>query len=255
MINHGFKHSALPLFVSVGLHVAIVGSMLIGWQSAPPPKNTVTPAYVKATLVKLKAQTPPQKVEDKKPKVVDLTQKRKEQERLKKIAAEKKRKALQQQKEAQKKKEQEQRQKEARERKAREKAEQQKREQLRRQREQQAMEQALAAEQAAILEASYAQTAQSYMAAIAERIENNWSRPPSARNDMSCELLIKLVPTGRVINVDVVNGSGNARFDRSAIQAVKKAEFFPEVKSMPIEVFDRYYRELTLVFKPQDLRQ
>jgi TonB family C-terminal domain len=55
--------------------------------------------------------------------------------------------------------------------------------------------------------------------------------------------------------VDVIKSSGDSLFDRSAVQAVKKAEQFPEVKEMPREVFERFYRELNLVFRPQDLRQ
>src|SRR5690606_4528896 len=99
----------------------------------------------------------------------------------------------------------------------------------RRQQEQQAFEQALAQEELQLAEQSYAVEAQSYMSAIAQRIEQNWSRPPSARNGMQCELRIQLVPTGRVVNVDVIKSSGDSLFDRSAVQAVKKAEQFPEV--------------------------
>jgi colicin import membrane protein len=96
--------------------------------------------------------------------------------------------------------------------------------------------------------------ARSYVAVIQDRIESFWSRPASARKGMKCELALQLVPTGRVINVTVVKSSGNDAFDRSARQAVLKAEQFKELQDLPPEAFEKYFRELTLVFNPTDLR-
>src|SRR5690606_581859 len=79
----------------------------------------------------------------------------------------------------------------------REKVEAERRQQ-RIQQQQQIFEEALQEEEQLLAEAEYAATAQSYIGVISQRIEQNWSRPPSARNNMQCELLIKLVPTGRV---------------------------------------------------------
>lgn len=251
----------LAWLISGVLHALLLSVFFMGWSAAPPEDVVKRPNFVQATLVTMEAQTPAKKPDEQKANVVDLQQKKAEQERLRKLEEQKKQQALrkkqeeQRKKEAQQKAEAERKRKEQAELKAKAEAERQRAEQQRREQERQAMEKALAAEQAAILEASYAQTAQSYMGAIAERIERNWSRPPSARNNMQCVLLIRLVPTGRVVNVDVVKSSGNELFDRSAVQAVKKTEQFPEIKDMPPEVFERFYRELTLVFNPQDLRQ
>src|SRR5690625_7468164 len=74
---------------------------------------------------------------------------------------------------------------------------------------------------------------QSYVSLIAQRIEQNWSRPPSARVGMRVELMIQLVPTGQVVDVSVVESSGNAAFDRSAEQAVTRVGRFTEVQDMP----------------------
>jgi colicin import membrane protein len=71
---------------------------------------------------------------------------------------------------------------------------------------------------------------------------------------MKCELIIQLVPTGRVVNVTIASSSGNGAFDRSAEQAVLKAEQFRELQQLEPEVFERYFRELRIVFNPQDLR-
>lgn len=264
MILAYLKHVAVPILVSVGLHGLLLVALLKGWSAEPVKQEVKRPNYVQAKLIQMEAQVAPEKKAPPadQPKIVDLTQKRKELERQKKLEEQKRKQQAEQKKQAEadaqrKKQEQARRAKEKAEaeRKARELAEQKQEEQARRQREQVAFERALAQEQEQLLEESYAVAAQSYIGAISQRIEQNWSRPPSARNNMECELLIKLVPTGRVINVDVVKSSGNAQFDRSAVQAVQKAEQFPIVKEMKPEVFERYYRELKLVFKPQDLRQ
>ena len=98
------------------------------------------------------------------------------------------------------------------------------------------------------------QLASSYIALITEVIQRNWNRPPSARNHMQAELALQLVPTGEVVSVRVIKSSGNSAFDRSAENAVLKAERFPELQQMPARVFERYFRRLNLIFKPEDLR-
>ncbi len=95
----------------------------------------------------------------------------------------------------------------------------------------------------------------SYADAIRRRVEENWSRPSSARNGMKVGLRINLVPTGAVVNVTVLNSSGNAAFDRSAIRAVDRIGQFSEIKTMPSRIFERKFRQFTLLFQPQDLRQ
>ena len=93
--------------------------------------------------------------------------------------------------------------------------------------------------------------AQSYRYGIYERVVANWSRPPSARNNMEARLLVELVPTGDVVSVTLIAGSGNEAFDRSAEAAVRKARRF-EVPKEP-DVFERYFRRFTLLFRPEDL--
>lgn len=270
---------ALPFMSSITVHALVVAAMLFAMPE-PKPKSTVKkPNYVQAKLITLEAQSQAQPAKPK-PKIVDLTRQREEERRRAAQEAQEKarQEAQEQEKQAQarqqqRKKEAEQQAKAAAEKKAAEQqaqAEAERREQEkvrreeaeadRRKREQQIQQQeifedALQEEEEALAEAEYAATAQSYISVISQRIEQNWSRPPSARNNMQCELLIKLVPTGRVISVDIVQSSGNDQFDRSAVQAVNRAEQFPEIREMKPEVFERYYRELRLVFNPQDLRQ
>ena len=126
-------------------------------------------------------------------------------------------------------------------------------ENLRRERE--CLERERQAEQLARQALENKQLAQSYIAIIQQRIKQNWSRPPSARNDMEAVLSIQLIPTGQVIDVALTQSSGNASFDRSVVNAVKKAQRFPELKALPLPVFETNFRQFQLVFRPQDLKQ
>ncbi len=113
---------------------------------------------------------------------------------------------------------------------------------------------ALQAEDILLEQASDQEVTQSYIALIAGVIEDNWSRPPSARNDMEAELVIQLIPTGEVVSVTVARSSGLPAFDRSAVMAVQKAGKFPELQQLPARLFNRNFRSLRLRFKPEDLR-
>jgi colicin import membrane protein len=113
---------------------------------------------------------------------------------------------------------------------------------------------ALAAEDILLEQASDLEVTQSYVALITRVIQDNWSRPPSARNDMEAELVIQLIPTGEVVSVSVTRSSGLAAFDRSAVRAVEKAERFPELQQLPARIFNKDFRTLRLKFKPEDLR-
>ena len=115
-----------------------------------------------------------------------------------------------------------------------------------------ALENAIANEAALLSESEADAEVASYVGAIVSRIERNWSRPPSARNGMQAELLIGLVPTGELIAVEVGTSSGNAAFDRSALLAVRDAAPF-DVPDDPAQ-FERSFRRLRILFRPEDLR-
>lgn len=93
-----------------------------------------------------------------------------------------------------------------------------------------------------------------YSAAIKQTIINRWSRPPSARNNMQALLIIQLVPTGEVVSVRVKESSGNTAFDRSAILAVEKVGRFDFLQGISSRLFEQNFRQIEVVFKPEDLR-
>ena len=249
-----------PLLISVVLHVVFVGVLIWGMdlRSHEEPRR-IAPKYVEAKLVELKPTT---KVTKPKQKVIDLTEKRRKeaarkkaeekrrQDAAKKAAAEKKRLAEEKKRKAEA-------AKKAAAEQARAEAEQQRiqaEEQARQQLLEQELADALQAEEALYQAEQDEATVQSFVAAMASRIEQNWSRPPSARRGMQCMLQLQLIPTGEVVNVTVIKGSGNAAFDRSAQQAVMKVGQFESLQNVPPDLFEQYFRQLSILFNPQDLR-
>ena len=113
---------------------------------------------------------------------------------------------------------------------------------------------ALEAEKQLALDQDNEKLTASYSAYIMERIEANWNRPPSARRGMEVALIIQLVPTGQVINVTMVKSSGSEAFDRSAQQAVHKVGRFERLQQLDAQAFEKNFRKLRLVFRPDDLR-
>lgn len=89
-------------------------------------------------------------------------------------------------------------------------------------------------------------------ALIKTYVEQSWSRPPTTRPGMQALLRIRLLPTGEVEDVQVVRGSGNAAFDRSAVQAVHKAGPFRELIDLKPHQRDAF-KEFNLLFKPEDI--
>ena len=94
-----------------------------------------------------------------------------------------------------------------------------------------------------------------YADAISRAIVEAWSRPPSARNDMQARLQVDLTPSGDLLGVHVLDGSGNLAFDRSAETAVRRAARTLGRFPVPSElsVFEAHFRHFTLLFKPEDL--
>ena len=129
------------------------------------------------------------------------------------------------------------------------------REQAEQQRREDEMAAALADEEAEMQAEAEQQSVAGFRDYIAYEIEQNWRRPPSARNGMKVLLTLHLLPTGEVDNVYVVTGSGNSHFDESAIRAVKRVGQFVELQGMDPVLFDRYYRKFNLEFNPTDLRR
>jgi len=96
----------------------------------------------------------------------------------------------------------------------------------------------------------------SAMRYIRDEIGVKWVRPANARNGMVVELIIYLVPTGEVVNVEVSyrDPSATDAFVLSVVKAVKKVRRFDKLSQLNSVLFDANFRQFTVKFKPEDLR-
>lgn len=87
-----------------------------------------------------------------------------------------------------------------------------------------------------------------YKGLIQSQITRNWIFPASYQKGMTCKVLVRLIPSGDVVSVQIIKSSGNSAFDRSVEMAVNKASPLPVPKSSS-GLFD-YFREVEFVFDP-----
>ena len=87
-----------------------------------------------------------------------------------------------------------------------------------------------------------------YKGLIRSQITRNWIFPASYQKGMKCKILVRLIPSGDVVSVRIIQSSGNSAFDRSVEMAVNKASPLPVPKSST-GLFD-HFREVEFVFDP-----
>ena len=231
---------SLPLVLALLVHLAAAAMLLQSWTPAPKIADVIKPQVVNASLIVMQAPAKPAAPAPKpQPKPAAVTAKAK---KTPKPSATKQPSTAEKAKAAA-----------ARKKAAEAEAAERRRLQLAALGDMAdaALEQSLERESVSLLRDEEAQIAQSYRAEIYELVRQNWSRPPSARNGMSARLLVELIPTGEVISVAVVEGSGNAAFDQAAEQAVRQARRFPVPDNN--SQFERYFRRFYFLFQPEDL--
>jgi colicin import membrane protein len=86
------------------------------------------------------------------------------------------------------------------------------------------------------------------MIRIERQVKRNWIRPSSVGNGLTCAIRVHLVAGGAVKSAQVIESSGNAIFDRSAENAVRKASPLP-VPTDPL-IFQKF-KVFNFVFNPQ----
>lgn len=240
-------------------------------ESTPPPAVEPTPAPepVKPTPPPPQLQNQPQKKEPDTQKLLKL----KQAEEAQKKAADEKAKAEAKKKDDQKKadeakkktedlkKAEELKKKAEADKKLKEQKEKEAQDNLAKQREKAAraeLAKSLSEDEEAQSANDVGQLMQSYQGMIQEAVQRRWSRPPSARNGMHCVLVIQLIPTGELVDVQILKSSGDDAFDRSALNAARKAAPFTELSKLSKtdpRVFEQQFRRFNLDFIPEDLRQ
>jgi len=91
---------------------------------------------------------------------------------------------------------------------------------------------------------------------IRDEITLKWVRPANALTGMVVELVIYLVPTGEVVDIEISyrDISATDAFVASVVKAVKKVGRFEKLGQLSPVLFDANFRKFTLKFKPEDLR-
>lgn len=274
------KSISVPLFLSVFLHTLLLVLFLGNWDFFKKEEEPYKPHYVTATLVdmKPKAKAQPQQTkeqvldskayedlknnkkqeEQRRVEAEALVQKQKEQQAKEAAAEELKQKKIkeEQAKIAKAKAEKEAAEKKRKAEELKRQAEAAKKTQREReaQEEQRRIQAALQKEAKHISETNDDVDTKSYEEMLIERVEQNWSRPPSARRGMEVTLEVNMLPTGVVTGLKIVKSSGDPAFDRAAEQAVRRVDRFTEAMQIPPDIFEKYFRVFRFTFSPEDLR-
>ncbi|MCV2402967.1 TonB C-terminal domain-containing protein [Marinomonas sp. C2222] len=111
-----------------------------------------------------------------------------------------------------------------------------------------------AAEKARQDAADEAQMVQSISGLINDRVASSWNRPPNARNGMKAQLRIEFLPNGEILDAHITQSSGDDLFDQRTLDAVFKVGKIEELADIDIVRFERNFRNVDLIFNPQDLR-
>lgn len=90
---------------------------------------------------------------------------------------------------------------------------------------------------------------------IMDEIRQRWVRPVNAHDGMVIELVIQLIPTGEIVQVEVGYRDATATdaFITSVVKAIGKVRRFDKLSQLNPELFDANFRKFTVKFKPEDL--
>lgn len=258
----------VPLLLALVLHALVMAAFVVQWNQADHKRPEPVPRHMVASVIQEENKAVKQRQQQAKREAVERQKKQaakaKEQQRKqaeqKRKAQEKAKREQQREKKAQQqrealalKKRQQEAKRQAQQEQARQE-EQRRQQQLaeeqalleRRQREQ-ALAQQLQAEAAA---AEAAKTAATHIDMIRAQIESAWRYPPAVQKNQQVSVRLTLVPTGEVVQVEVVESSGNRALDRSVEQAVKRASPLPVPQD--IRVFEQQFRSFTMNFRPEN---
>lgn len=89
-----------------------------------------------------------------------------------------------------------------------------------------------------------------YRSLIKEEVTRHWNIPATAHDGLLCEVKVRLIPSGDVVDVKIIKSSGDAAFDRSVEKAVYRAA---PLSVPPLEsgLFDEF-REVVFQFEPRN---
>ena len=84
---------------------------------------------------------------------------------------------------------------------------------------------------------------------IQAKFINLWNKPFVLNENIQASIKLTLSPSGEILSFSLMSSSGNKKFDESALKAVSKVNFLTELSKIKRADFEKYFREITLVFK------
>lgn len=84
-----------------------------------------------------------------------------------------------------------------------------------------------------------------WIAAIRQKVEQSWNRPPSTPIGLDCSVKITQLPSGQVISADMQQCNGDQAVQQSIITAIYKASPLPTPEDPGV-----FEREITFEFAP-----
>ena len=84
---------------------------------------------------------------------------------------------------------------------------------------------------------------------IQAKFINLWNKPFVLNENIKASIKLTLSPSGEILSSSLISSSGNKKFDESALKAVSKINFLTELSKIKRTDFEKYFREITLVFK------
>ena len=84
---------------------------------------------------------------------------------------------------------------------------------------------------------------------IQAKFINLWNKPSVLNENIQASIKLTLSPSGEILSSSLTSSSGNKKFDESALKAVSKVNFLTELSKIKRTDFEKYFREITLVFK------
>ena len=84
---------------------------------------------------------------------------------------------------------------------------------------------------------------------IQNKISSIWIKPNSLSETLSAKVLIRLAPSGEILDFELEEPSSNKSFNESILTAMNKIFFFEEIAGADRKVFETNFRNFKLVFK------
>ena len=85
---------------------------------------------------------------------------------------------------------------------------------------------------------------------MVQLIQSAWIKPQNIQDGLVCNLRMLINKNGRIVKVDLIESSGNIRFDNSAIKAISRVETFSFFNEIPFNLYQKNFKNIVITFNP-----